>query len=554
MKNRIMTLTGWLVMAAALTAGMTACSSEDNIADGPTPTTETPKTYTMTVTASKTSDDATTRALTIDDKTMNATWTAGDAIRVMKRRQQSSDVIFAELGTLTATTVSADGLSATFTGSLDADKVSSAGGLTAGDLLLFGYPGTHLGASTSAYVFNYNGQDGTLQTLASNYDYCMTTTSKSKMVTVASVDGGVVTTTGTASFTNQQAIVRFTLTESDGTTPVCPTSLDITAIGLEPSVALPETGTGISPTPTEKTLTLTLDGSTNVIYAALRGISGRDVTLTATTSGGRIFHYTKSDVTFTNGKYYAINVKMSTNLAALTADYTAQDGDLLTGTLPSGIHLSIAAGASVTLKNVTISDASQAGITCLGDATIILDGTNTVTTTAEKYPAIQAGGSGTTLTIQGSGSVTATGGLAAAGIGSRGGNDSYVCGNITISGGTVTAEGGNDGAGIGSGNGGARCGVILISGGTVTANGGSSAAGIGSGGGGYFESISITDGITSVTAKKGSVDYAVPIGRGYEDTTSGTVTIDGVDNPTASSTFEHLTLTASGLTWTLTHK
>lgn len=539
-----------LLMAVAAT---TACTNDDNATAEKAPVTaDAPKAYTLTVAATM-GGEATTRALSIDGTTLNATWAADDAIRVMKRREMSGKFDFALLGTLTATTVSADGLTATFTGSLDEDKVTTAGGLAAGDKLLLGYPGTNLGSSTSAFVFNYNGQDGTLGKIATNHDYCMTTTSKSQMVTVSSVDGSEVTTSGTATFANQQAIVRFNLYESDGKTPIKPTSLDITAVGLVQSVALPESG-GIAPAPSEQTLTLTPGGSTNVIYAALRGISGRDVTLTATTSGGRIFHYKKSDVTFTNGKYYAINVKMSTNLAALTADYTAQDGDLLTGTLPSGIHLSIAAGASVTLKNVTISDASQAGITCLGDATIILDGTNTVTTTAENYPAIQPGGSGTTLTIQGSGSVTATGGLAAAGIGSRGGNDSYVCGNITISGGTVTAEGGNDGAGIGSGNGGARCGVILISGGTVTANGGSSAAGIGSGSGGYFESISITDGITSVTAKKGSVDYAVPIGRGYEDTTSGTVTIDGVDNPTASSTFEHLTLTASGLTWTLTHK
>ena len=543
---------GWLVMAAALTITTTACSSDDNIANEPTTTTpDAPKTYTMTITASK-GDDATTRALTIDGTTLNATWTVDDKIKVMKRREMQGNVDYALLGTLSATTVSTDRLTATFTGSFTDANVSAAGGLATGDKLLLGYPGDHLGNSTSAFVFNYNGQDGTLGTLASDYDYCMTTTSKSDMVTVASVDGGVVTTSGTASFTNQQAIVRFTLTGSDGTTPVCPTSLDITAVGLVQSVALPESGGTSIANPTEQTLTLTPSGTTNVIYAALRGISGRDVTLDATTSSGSILHYTKSGVTFTNGKYYTINVKMSnTNLAALTADYTAQDGDVLTGTLPSGKHLSIAAGASVTLKDVTISDASQAGITCLGNATITLSGTNIVKTTAEDYPAIQAGGSGTTLTIQGSGSVNATGGPGAAGIGS-GYNGS--CGNITISGGTVTAKGGNQGAGIGSGCGGARCGVILISSGTVNAQGLSNGVGIGSGVNGYFESISITDGITSVTATRGSINVTVPIGRGSGDTTSGTVTIDGVDDPTASSTFEHLTLTANGLTWTLTHK
>ena len=84
---------GWLVMVAALTIGMTACSSADSIAEEPVQQPENPakKTYTMTVTASKGGDDsalaramaeagltgdATTRALTLgtDGKTLDATW------------------------------------------------------------------------------------------------------------------------------------------------------------------------------------------------------------------------------------------------------------------------------------------------------------------------------------------------------------------------------------------------------------------------------------------------------------------------------------------------
>jgi hypothetical protein len=213
-----------------------------------------------------------------------------------------------------------------------------------------------------------------------------------------------------------------------------------------------------------------------------------------------------------------------------------------------GSTITIGSGESFMLSWTTINVTSGPAIQCSGDATIILDGTNTVKTTAERYPAIKIGGIGTTLTIQGSGSVTATGGIYAAGIG--GGITGYIYGNITIN-----ARGSGGGAGIGCGDEG-QCGNIIISGGTVNAEGVAFAAGIGSGNGSYskFESINITDGITSVIAIMSDQGPKAPIGRGNEDTTSGTVTIDGVVNPTSSSTFEHLTLSESGLTWTLTHK
>lgn len=535
-----------LLVSVALVA-LTACSSsEDSIAEAPTPSTpDAPKTYTMTVTASK-ADDATTRALTPDGNALNATWEVDDVIKVMKRREMQG-VDYALLGTLKATNVSTDGLTATFTGSITDD------GLNVGDKLLLGYPGTKLGNSTSAFVFSYNGQDGKIGTIASSYDYCMTTTSKSKMVSVASVNDGVVTTSGTASFDNQQAIVRFTLKDALGN-DIYPYRLDITAVDLVQSIALPESGTDITPIPTEKTLTLSLDGMTNVIYAALRGISNKTVKLTATTSKV-VYKYTKSGVTFENGKYYTIDVKMGGNLvylSSLNADYTAQNGDVLTGELPSGIRLSIAAGASVTLNGVTIRDDNKrnyAGITCLGDATINLVGTNSISMIST-YPGIQAGGSGTTLTIQGIGSLTVTveNGYSSqgAGIGSGGGG---TCGNITINGGTVTASGGNNAAGIGSGDGG-TCGAITINGGTVEARGGINGSGIGSGNGGTFESIKITKDITRVTATMGS-DAQAPIGRGNNDQGSGSVTVDDVTNWAGTAT-TNLNFSSTNDTWTLT--
>ena len=544
-------------MVSVALVALTACSSsEDSIAEAPTPSTpDAPKTYTMTVTASK-ADNATTRALGLssDEKTLNATWAEGEKIKVLKILIQGYPAIYKYLGTLSATTV--NGQTATFTGSLDADKVSSAGNLHEGHKLLLAFPGSTLG-SDNGLTFNYTGQDGTLGKIASSYDYCMTPTSGKNMVSVASVNDGVVTTTGTAPFTNQQAIVRFTLTESDGTTPIYPTRLDITVNGLEKTYnPLDEYG----PVPSgDQTLTLSLDGSTNVIYAALRGISSKDVTLIATCSNGSIYKYTKSGVTFQNSKYYAIDVKMKgklVNLSTLNADYEAQDCDVLKGTLRSGYQLYIADKASVTLNGVIISNDEQelhAGITCLGNATINLVGTNSITVSGSGNPGIRAGGSGTTLTIQGSGSLTVTveNGYSSQGAG-IGSGDGGTCGAITINGGTVTASGGNNAAGIGSGDGG-TCGAITINGGTVEARGGINGSGIGSGNGGTFESIKITKDITRVTATMGS-DAQAPIGRGNNDQGSGSVEIDGTTSWTAGSATTNLYFSSTNNTWTLTHK
>ena len=256
--------------------------------------------------------------------------------------------------------------------------------------------------------------------------------------------------------------------------------------------------------------------------------------------------------------------KKATDLSTITANYTASDGETLTGTLVSNVKISIADGATVTLDGVTINgvnntDYEWAGITCEGDATIILSGTNTVKGFYEDYPGIQAA-AGKTLTIQGEGSLTASSYRYGAGIGGKmkvacgnieiqggtitatsvncgagiGGGYGADCGNITISGGTVNATGGERGAGIGGGKRlltSGSCGNIIISGGTVTATGGEYAAGIGGGNGlnagnpSSCGTITITTGVTKVTATMGS-GATNSIGAGKYGT-CGTVTIGG---------------------------
>ena len=259
-------------------------------------------------------------------------------------------------------------------------------------------------------------------------------------------------------------------------------------------------------------------------------------------------------------------VAQTIDLATVTEATTVEDGYTLTGTLGANVQISIADGATVTLDGVTINGVDDgsyawAGITCLGDATIILSGTNTVKGFYSEFPGIYVPVD-KTLTIEGSGSltassnffgcgigggyykscgniviaggtITATGGMDAAGIGS--GNNSS-CGNISISGGTVTANGGNQAAGIGGGSEGS-CGTISITGGTITATGSFYAAGIGSGYGGPCGTVTITNGVTSVTATKGE-DANYSIGAGM-DGSCGTVTIGGVVGAISDSPYTY---------------
>ena len=187
------------------------------------------------------------------------------------------------------------------------------------------------------------------------------------------------------------------------------------------------------------------------------------------------------------------------DLGTLTEDYTAYDGDILTGTLGANVKISIASGATVTLRDATINGKGYrdwAGITCLGDATIVIEGENSVMGFAYAYPGIYIP-KGKTLTIRGDGSLTASGKN----------HNSASCG-----------------AGIGGGYF-MECGNIVIEGGTINATGGRQSAGIGGGAFSGCGNITITSGVTSVTATKGDrCPYSIGGGeRGW----CGTVTIGG---------------------------
>ncbi len=280
-----------------------------------------------------------------------------------------------------------------------------------------------------------------------------------------------------------------------------------------------------------------------------------------------------------------INPSNTIVLDDLTADCVIPDNTRVTGTLRGFYKVSIADGATVSLRDVNINiDPSGhdetwktkypwAGINCEGDANIFLESTNTVKGFCNRYPGIYVPegktliihGSGTLNAISGGipgnteglglyapgigggyliscgniiindGTITATGGEFAAGIGSGCSDEApSVCGFITINGGTVTATGGLHAAGIGSGPSygeTSACGNISINGGTVTATGGEQAAGIGSGT--AVNSLSACGDITinggKVTAT--GMNYGAAIGSGRSaynnESVCGNITING---------------------------
>lgn len=129
--------------------------------------------------------------------------------------------------------------------------------------------------------------------------------------------------------------------------------------------------------------------------------------------------------------------------------------------------------ANVYLNNLKITS-NEAAVSVSGDVVLIVEGESELHSGNDHAGVEKANDSGT-LTITGSGTLSAYGGEWGAGIG--GGKNADVH-NIEIRGGTIIAYGGGGAAGIGSSNHGSVDGITII-GGTVKAFGGTYAAAIG---------------------------------------------------------------------------
>jgi len=264
-----------------LTVGLalTACSSDDSNTE------QVRKTYTMTIDATKGANEAasraTTRALSLDRNTLNATWATTEHVYVQGK--EMSNEYFWFVGSIqpqyAGTTTRLNGV------------ISLPGNFKISIDEAIGTPHTLNLQFPRPYVFDYTGQIGTLADIAANYDYA-----KAEEVRV-DIEADKVVGVSPVTFVNQQAIVKFTLLDkADGTTLLNPTALTI-QYGAE-SLSL----TSI-PSTTYET------NGAGVLFVAIPGFSGQTVTLTATVAG-KSYTFTKSGITFENGKYYEITVKM----------------------------------------------------------------------------------------------------------------------------------------------------------------------------------------------------------------------------------------------------
>ena len=255
----------------------TACSSdlvrEDTLSD---------KGCTLIVDAFK-SQATDTRALNPDGNKIVATWTMDDQVTVLNTNN-------AVIGTMKPTWI--EGSHAKLKTTLN-----SSIHLNVGDRLSLVFPRTGR---------DYTGQKGTLPDIATNYDYATAS------VEVKYADESFVSTTD-ASFTNQQAIVRFKLIDRNDQ-PINASSLTIAADGLLQNAS------------TTGPITITPTNATDEFYAALSGLKGI-VKLTATANNRTYSYTTTGDKEFADSKYYLVKAKMQKNPVAYPEPLTLECND-----------------------------------------------------------------------------------------------------------------------------------------------------------------------------------------------------------------------------------
>lgn len=537
---RLLSLTVW----AAITV---ACGNDDNISDSSAAPANAPNGIPFTATI--TTGESPTRALSNPGlgSTINATWAVNEQVALVYKVNGTT---FVTPATVSAVSDGTDGKTA---GTAIITATLNAGVNNGTDVTLI-YPysavyttGENIGKINDDF---FTSQRGKLITST-------TGNSISEKYDLRQGDGTIYYNgTDPASLSNnvtmatQVCIWKITPSFNEGTTVYMNGGkMMLITYGDKPYVITSETPDLYGNAPAGGEAYLPFKTGEDIYVALLADGTSKNLSIKVVADNGDVYAYSKSSVTLAASKYYQSNVALEKSTTAkrviTSADtnVTLNDGDIVKGTGGSATHITIADGATVTivgLNNTSINNAYEtafAGIECLGNAHIILVGSNGV-----KGVYRHAGISvpeNKTLTISGSGSLTATGNGGAAGIG---GNLGLSCGNISITGGIITAVGSDRAAGIGCGDASlhaASCGNISISGSAhVMATGGDDASGIGSG---FALGNSNTCGAITiassayVTATGGN--YAAGIGSGRTDNaanTCGAITIAGSAHVTAT--------------------
>lgn len=187
------------------------------------------------------------------------------------------------------------------------DGEVSSQGVSVGDELVLIFPRNE---------WDYTGQDGTLNSVASKYDYARAS------ATVIGFDDNSKIYATNAIFTSEQSLVKFVLQNTDGTALAVPSLTIIASSGkLVQKCSLDGSATAYG----SIVVTPASEGST--FYVALRNDnSGGDSYTLSATNGSAVYTYTKSDVTFSKGKFKTINVRMK-NLNDTYTDRIGYDNE-----------------------------------------------------------------------------------------------------------------------------------------------------------------------------------------------------------------------------------
>lgn len=325
-----------MMMAAALAA----CTDVEQLEPVEEPVA--PKGYTMTVKVSKTFN---TKALTLSGTTLNVTWNENEEVLVYQNDTQIG-TLYAEASSTASTSLS---------GTLDSDPDPDAA------LTFYFHTEMVPNPSNQAFINNeqykyYYGQDGTLETIASSYDFCNPASVASGNFTVDTENKIVEVPDGISFGNNLQAIVKFTLVDE---TKAKLNASTLTVTASRQSVTASFT-CDFNYTFTIPATTYETNGNGTVYLAIPAYISltagttdPKCFALTATV-GEKTYIYGRADFPFKNGQYYEVAVLMTPPVSAAPADL----GKILgkDGQIYANVDAASAAGTSAVAMIAYVGD------------------------------------------------------------------------------------------------------------------------------------------------------------------------------------------------------
>ena len=256
-----------------------------------------PNAYTLVVKAGK-GERPDTKALGFDGTDLKATWAKDDSVSVFK-----GEFFLGKLAALSA------GKSTTLSGKVYGEIKDK-------DVLTLKFLSP-----------DYASQDGTIAYIAAHCDYAVAEVEVTKAPEKSGDPMDIETTN--ASFANQQAIVRFSLKNSDASA----------GLSVKPlMVVLPD-----------QTIMVTPASADSVLYVAIPALSSQTLSLKAVV-GNTLYELNKGEVTLEAGKYYS----MTAQLSATSTVVVHNESELTTAVLTDGVQIlfanDIAIGSLLEIK------------------------------------------------------------------------------------------------------------------------------------------------------------------------------------------------------------